>query len=98
MRRERHQFIKLPWSWVERLTTAHGSTYRVAFHLLYQHWKTGGRPIRLANTTLALAGVSRRSKYRALQQLERLGMITVERHLRKSPVITVIVDPTVGQS
>jgi hypothetical protein len=94
-RRQRQPFIRLPWSWVARLTTAHGSTYRVAFHLLYQHWKTGGHPIRLANITLAKLGVSRRSKYRALRELEGLGLITVERHARKSPVITVIVDPRV---
>ena len=54
-------FIKFPCSWATRLTTAKRiSTYRIALHLLFQHWRTSGRPTPLSNVALLSAGVSRR--------------------------------------
>jgi hypothetical protein len=92
IQRRRHHFIRFPWTWADKLTKArHISTYRVALHLLYQHWKTGGGPIQLANGSLATEGVERRQKWRALRELEQLGLIAVKRRPRKSPQITVIV-------
>ena len=90
--RRRQQFIRVPWSWFERLRTGRGCTYRVALYLLYQHWKNGGRPVRLSNVALAEAGVSRNSKWRALQELEEADLIRVEGQRRKSPVVTVLAE------
>ena len=46
----RRQFVRVPWQWVERLRKAKRiSTYRLALVLLYEHWRTGGRPIVLSN-------------------------------------------------
>jgi len=87
-------FIKFPCSWATRLTTARRiSTYRIALHLLYQHWRTSGRPSPLSNVALLRAGVSRREKWRALEELESAGLIKVERRPRKSPVVTILVVP-----
>jgi len=48
--RRRQRFIKFPWSWADSLKSAHyTSSYRVAIHLLYQHWKANGSTIRLSN-------------------------------------------------
>jgi hypothetical protein len=83
-----NQFTKVPRSWSNRLeTTRNASTYKLALRLLYQHWKTGGRPIPLAN---ANAGMNRRSKWRALNELERLKLVEIERRRRKSPVVTLL--------
>jgi hypothetical protein len=91
IQKRRQHFIKVPWTWVERLVTArHLGTYRVALHLLYQHWKSSGRPITLANSVLATEGVRRGTKWRALGELEALGLIDIERRPRKSPRITVL--------
>jgi hypothetical protein len=81
------QFIRLPWFWFERLAGATGQTYRVALYLLFLHWKNGGKPIKLANGMLKLSGTSRQSKWRALTELERQGLITVERRARRSPIV-----------
>ena len=90
----RRRFIKVPWSWVDRLKTSNrGATYRVALHLIYAHWRAGGRPIHLANITLAEEGVNRRAKWRALGELERFGLVKIERRSRKAPLVTLIVDP-----
>jgi hypothetical protein len=92
IQKRRQHFVKVPWVWVERLAEAHYTvTYRVALHLLYQHWKSGGRPILLANGMLRMEGVALGTKWRALRELERLGLIAIERRPRKSPLITVVV-------
>jgi hypothetical protein len=90
-KRGRH-FIQVPWAWMDRLRGASGQTYRVAWILLYLHWKSGGRPITLANGMLEIDGVSRFSKLCALRDLEQRGLITVERRPSKSPVIRLVSD------
>jgi hypothetical protein len=87
--KRQRQFVMVPWSWVERLKEArHMAAYRLALFVLYQHWKTG-KPVRASNVALKAMGVSRRSKYRAIRELERLGLVRVEARPRRSPVITV---------
>jgi hypothetical protein len=89
--RRRDQFTIVPKSWSDQLKAArYISTFKVAHHLLYQHWKTGGRAIALTNVALAGASVPRRSKWRALNELERLKLIKVERRPRKSPLVTLL--------
>jgi hypothetical protein len=57
-RKIRHgHFVKVPCWWIERLARArYTATYRLAMHLLYRHWKTGGRPILLPNGLLKIEG------------------------------------------
>ena len=76
-------FIKLPMTWYERLNGAGGQTYRLAWWLLYMHWKDRSQPIKLANGMLGYDGVSRKSKWRALNDLESRGLIVVERRPRR---------------
>jgi hypothetical protein len=80
----------LPWSWFERLKGAHGQTYRTALHLLHLHWKANGDPVKLANGMLRLDGVPRSSKQRALRDLERRGLISVQQQRGKSPVVKLL--------
>jgi hypothetical protein len=91
--KSRHQpFVKFPWSWADRLRTNRGTTYRVAIHLLYEHWRGGGRPIQLSNVALSGQGVRSKSKWRALHELESAGLIRVERRARRSPVVYVLLE------
>lgn len=93
-RKIRHgHFVKVPCFWIERLARAHYTvTYRVALHLLYQHWKNRGRPISLANGILVMEGVARTTKWRGLRELERLELVTIERRPRRSPLVTLNVE------
>jgi hypothetical protein len=93
IKRRRGQFIKVPWPWFEMLAGATGQTYRVALYLLHLDWKSGGKPFKLANSMLAIDGVSRQSKWRALAALERRGLIKVERRARRSPIIIHVSHP-----
>ena len=91
-RKIRHDhWCRVPCFRIERLAQARYTvTYRVALHLLYQHWKTRGRPIPLANGVLRMEqGVARTTKWRGLRELEQLGLVKIERRRRRSPLVTV---------
>jgi hypothetical protein len=90
IQKRRRHFVIVPWSWVERLTKArYIATYRVALHILYEHWRAGGRPCTLAND--AVEGIASGTKWRALRELEHLGLVTIERRKPKTPRVTALV-------
>lgn len=89
--RKRRHFVKVPVVWVERLTAAcRLATYRLALHLLYLAWKTNSGSIVLPNSALAAEGVSRKQKWRALLELEQLGLVAIERRQRKAPRVALL--------
>jgi hypothetical protein len=90
IQRRRRHFIQVPMSWFERLAGASGQTYRIALFLLYLDWKARGEPVQLANGLLQIDGVSRYSKWRALDDLARRGLIAVERRRRRSPIVRLV--------
>jgi len=55
-RRSKHRdFVMIPMAWVERLKGAEGSAiFFVAIHILFQHWKTNGKPVPVSTRTLKL--------------------------------------------
>jgi hypothetical protein len=84
-------FVMLPLEWMYRLDSAHCvATSKVAHHLLHQSFKDRRQTFRLASGVLALKGISRELKRRALEELEALGLVSVERRSRKSPVVTLL--------
>jgi hypothetical protein len=87
--RQKSHFVRLPLEWKHRLGGARRiCTFKIAFELLYRHWKTGGRCVLLP--TAGMVGVTRGNKWRGLSELERLGLIAIERRRRKSPKITLL--------
>jgi hypothetical protein len=77
--------------WVQQLQKAScTSTYRLALYLLFYHWKNGGSAITVSNVAVAEYGISRRQKWRALTELEHLGLIHLERRGSRSPMVTVL--------
>jgi hypothetical protein len=87
MQQRRQHFVRVPWTWIDRLKGADGQTYRLALCLLYMHWKSNGAPIKLTSGALAMDGLPRETKRRALSDLERRGLVKVERLPRKSPIV-----------
>jgi hypothetical protein len=87
--KRRGHFVKVPFEWLERLSGARGQVYALALHLLYLSWKAKGSPVKLANGMLKIDGIGRGAKWRALAELERRGLITIQRRPRKSPLVTV---------
>ena len=87
--KRRTHFVQLPWMWVEALSGASGKTLEVLIHLAYLNWKEKGGPIKLANGMLEIDGISRWSKWRALPELERRGLVVIDRRRRRSPIVTL---------
>jgi hypothetical protein len=50
----------------------------------------GGKPFGLPNGMEKYDGISRQTKLRALAELERPGLITLERRPKKSPIIHLL--------
>lgn len=91
IKRRRKQFTMLPMTWYERMKGVEAAqTYRVAWFLLYLHWKSNGDPIKLASGMLKMDGVPPRTKCRALRDLERRGLVTVEWRPKKSPIVRLL--------
>jgi hypothetical protein len=92
IRKRREKFVMMPMWWYEKLANPAPTcrcTCLVACYLLHLHWKNDGKPFKLANGMLAYDGISPDTKLRALKDLERRGLITIERRARKSPVVHV---------
>jgi len=91
IQKRNEQFVILPMWWYERLKApvATGLTCLLAFHLLHLNWKNRGKPFKVPNGTLRYDRINRFAKWRALADLERRGLITIERRRRKSPIIQV---------
>lgn len=88
-RRSQH-FALVPWVWIEQLFKArHAATLKLALHLLFQSWRTAGRPVVLSNV-LTAGLFCRRTKKEAVDELEQLGLILVDRRDRASPVISLL--------
>jgi hypothetical protein len=84
------RFVMVPFVWADRLKGATGNTYGLALHLLYLHWRDHSETIRLANKALLAMGISRQSKWRALRELERRGLIVVDQRPNKSPAVRLL--------
>ena len=89
--RQRERFVMVPWSWIKRLKDARRpASHMVGYFILYQHWKTGGQPVPVTTVALRPFGISRWAKWRALKELEQLGLVRVQRGARCAPLVTVL--------
>jgi hypothetical protein len=80
-------YTAIPREWELRLLDAERiSTYRLAIELLYLHWYGGkGKPVTVSSKVAKAVKLSVRSKWRALAELDQLGLIETDRSLRRSP-------------
>ena len=92
--KRREHLIQVPVDWLERLNGARHMAYRMALHLLYRDWRINGESIMFANGALALEGMSRGTKWRALGELTT-GADHIERR-PKAPRIQVLSCATSG--
>ena len=85
-------FLKgpVPWPWLSAAARLPGRALHVAvgIRLLVGMKKTNR--IALSVSWLAELGLSRHAAYRGLKALEGRGLVSVDRHLGRKPMITVI--------
>ena len=83
-------FVKVPIWWIAAAAKAtHSPATVVCVELLHASWKAKSLRFPLPNARLAKLGASREVKRRVLRDLERAGLISVERPARKTPVVTL---------
>jgi hypothetical protein len=82
---QRHCTV-IPRMWELRLLQAKRiGTYRLAHELLYLNWYGKSAPVIVSGKVAKAVKISARSKWEALAELERLGLIEVDRKPRKAP-------------
>ena len=87
---QRH-YTLVPREWEARLLKAKRvSTFRLALELLYQHWHNGGKTIVISSKIMRAAQLSLRSRWNALAELQRLGLIDVDRSVGRAPRVIVL--------
>jgi hypothetical protein len=90
-KRQRQQFVMVPWPWIKRLKGARlPASHMVGYLILYQSWRMKGRPVAVSSVALRPFGVTRWAKWRALGELERLGLIRVQKSPGRAPLVTVL--------
>jgi hypothetical protein len=89
--RIRGRFLKgpVPLDWLQRAANLPGKSLHVGVVLWYLVGLRKTNTLALPNGVLATFGVDRHAKYRALEQLESAGLISVVRQHGQNPVITV---------
>ena len=90
-RKKAEPFVKVPLRWIAVAAKATRSPVTiVCIELLHASWKAKNSTVPLPNGRLAKLGVSREIKRRCLRDLERAGLISVERPARKTPIVTLV--------
>jgi len=84
-------FVQVPLWWAEQAAQATRTPQAMVWlWLLYLSWKEHSPTFKLPNERLAVLGVSRSAKTRALRNLETAGLIQVARGQGKSPTVTLL--------
>jgi hypothetical protein len=91
LKKGREQFAKVPLCWAQRAAAATETPQAYVWvwlmRLKYEH---GSTTFPLPNDRLKRAGISRKTKWKALTKLEAAGLIQIERRGRKSPLVTLL--------
>jgi hypothetical protein len=89
--REARQYLRIPWQRLLALAQARVSLPAVFVYLLLWRQRMIRRSHTVPLTTAALApfGLTRHQKAWALDSLERVGLIRVERRRGKNPLVTI---------
>ena len=90
-RNRKDAFVQVSLRWFEAATRATRSPQAfVAVWLLHLAWKAKSPTFRVPNGQLGRRGVDRYAKYKALEKLEKAGLITVDRRNGKTLIVTLV--------
>ena len=86
------KFLKgpIPWSWIVKAANCPGQALQVMMVLWFKAGMQRQRTVTLSYEELAKLGCKREAARRALKALEQVGLVTVERHPGRSPVVTIL--------
>ena len=86
------KFLKgpIPWPWLSQAGRLQGHALHVGIALWFLAGLKKVGTVTLSSSVLEDLGVSRFSGYRALQALESAGLISVDRHTGRNPLVTIL--------
>jgi DNA-binding transcriptional ArsR family regulator len=89
--KRRKMFIKgpIPLRWIRKAAGVKGKALHVAVALWFLAGLKRSQKVTLSQSKVRLFGVSRQASYRALVRLEGAGLVAVERHRGRSPIVTI---------
>jgi len=84
-------FIKgpIPLGWITKAASVEGKTLHVALVLWFLAGLKRSHKVTVSQSKLRVFGVSRQASYRALFRLEGAGLVSVERHRGRNPIVTI---------
>lgn len=86
------RFLKgpIPLRWLEAAAVLPGRSLHAGIALWYAAGLTRSASVPLSNISGLRFGLDRNAKYRALDWLEKAGLVSVERKLGRAPVVTIM--------
>jgi hypothetical protein len=86
------QFLRgpIPWQWLATAAKLPGKTFHVAVALWFVAGFRSKPQVKLTSKLLAGLGVTRKAKYRALERLEKAGLVLLDQVEGKNPRVTII--------
>jgi hypothetical protein len=81
---------RIPLRWLEAAAGLPGKSLHTGIALWFAAGQAKSAKIPLSNVAGCRFGLDRNSKYRALDWLEGAGLISVERRLGKTPIVTIL--------
>ena len=88
---------QIPLAWLCKAAKLPGKGLAVGLAIWFKARCQRSRTVLLTRTTLAKLGVERKSGYRGLQVLERAELVMVDRHIGRSPIVTLLDSDALGQ-
>ena len=89
-KKRREPFVIITKAQFDMLGGIANATTLMLVHLMFLDFASRGKAFKLSSGALSDIGVNRHAKQRALDRLEELRWISVERSCGKEPVITLI--------
>lgn len=90
--KQRGKFLKgpIPLEWLNKAANLPGKSLHVALALRFWAGIKKTQTVVLSNIALNSFGITRYSKKRALKNLELAGLVIVERHTGRAPIVTIL--------
>lgn len=87
------RFLKgpIPLAWLETAAALPGRSLHAGIALWYAAGLMRSTSVPLSNISGLRFGLDRNAKYRALDWLEKAGLVVVERKLGRAPMVTIVV-------
>lgn len=91
-RKEDKRFLKapLPWNWLCSASRLPGKTLNVAVALRFIAGIKKDNRIKMQGAVLKELGISRQTYNNGLKQLERAGLVTIEKGPGQTPIVTLV--------